>query len=143
VNRCTVAGYAAAGGRFSQLNGRFQHSREHNFFITTTCLTQAARDPSRLDGALWQQQLETPREPARADCRGGFTAMPKINEICNLIASLEMKPADAELLRKMMFDFRVRHPAAYRDLMQIPGMARVWTTTETLVAWSGIEKRGT
>jgi len=69
--------------------------------------------------------------------------MPKINEICNLIASLEMKPADAELLRKMMFDFRVRHPAAYRDLMQIPGMARVWTTTETLVAWSGIEKRGT
>lgn len=68
--------------------------------------------------------------------------MPKINEICNLIASLEMKPADAELLRKMMFDFRVKHPAAYRDLMQIPGITRVWTTTETLVGLSCIEKRG-
>ena len=44
-----------------------------------------------------------------------FTAMPKINEICNLIASLEMKTGDAELLRKMMFDFRVRHPVAYRE----------------------------
>jgi hypothetical protein len=68
--------------------------------------------------------------------------MPKINEICNLIASLKMKPADAELLRKMMRDFRVRHPVVYRDLMQIPGMARVWTTTETLVALSCMEKRG-
>ena len=70
-----------------------------------------------------------------------FTAMPKINEICNLIASLEMKTGDAELLRKMMFDFRVRHPVAYRELMRIPGMARVWTTTETLVALSCVEKR--
>ena len=70
--------------------------------------------------------------------------MPKINEICNLIASLEMKPADAELLRKMMFDFRVKHPPAYRDLMQIPGMARVWTTAETLVGLSCVDpdKRG-
>ena len=32
--------------------------------------------------------------------------MPKINEICDVIASLEMEPHDAELLRKMMFDFR-------------------------------------
>ena len=67
--------------------------------------------------------------------------MPKINEICNLIASLEMKTADAELLRRMMFDFRVRHPVAYGNLMHIPGMARVWTTTETLVALSCVEKR--
>jgi hypothetical protein len=32
--------------------------------------------------------------------------MSKINQICDLIASLEMQPGDAELLRKMMFDFR-------------------------------------
>ena len=31
--------------------------------------------------------------------------MPKINQICNLIASLEMEPHDAELLRKMMVTF--------------------------------------
>ena len=70
--------------------------------------------------------------------------MPKINEICNLIASLEMKPADADLLRKMMFDFRVRHCVAYGELMKIPGMARVWTTTETLVGLSCVDhdKRG-
>ena len=67
--------------------------------------------------------------------------MPKINEICNLIASLEMKPADAELLRKMMFDFRARHCVTYRDLMKIPGMARVWTTAETLASLSSVDKR--
>jgi len=51
--------------------------------------------------------------------------MSKINQICDLIASLEMQPGDAELLRKMMFDFRVKHRVAYRDLMNIPGIARV------------------
>jgi hypothetical protein len=71
--------------------------------------------------------------------------MSKINQICDLIASLEMQPGDAELLRKMMFDFRVKHRVAYRDLMNIPGITRVWTTTETLVALSCIghdNKRG-
>jgi len=68
--------------------------------------------------------------------------MPKINQICNLIASLEMKPHDAELLRKMMCDFRTRHSVAYRDLMKIPGTARVWTTTETLAALSCAKRLG-
>jgi hypothetical protein len=80
----------------------------------------------------------------RGNHLGQFTAMQKINEICNLIASLEMKPADAEFLRKMMFDFRVKHGVAYNELMKIPGMARVWTTTETLAGLSRVDhgKRG-
>jgi hypothetical protein len=69
--------------------------------------------------------------------------MPKINQICNLIASVEMEPHDAELLRKMMFDFRARHSVAYRDLMKIPGIARVWTTTETLAALSCVKREET
>jgi hypothetical protein len=68
--------------------------------------------------------------------------MSKINQICDLIASLEMEPHDDELLRKMMFDFRTRHPAAYGDLMKIPGIARVWTTTETLAAFSCVKRQG-
>jgi hypothetical protein len=68
--------------------------------------------------------------------------MPKINQICNLIASVEMEPHDAELLRKMMCDFRARYPAAYRDLMTIPGIARVWTTTEALAALSCVKREG-
>jgi hypothetical protein len=68
--------------------------------------------------------------------------LPKINKICDLIASLEMEPHDAELLRKMMFDFRARHPVSYRDLMKIPGIARVWTTTETLAALSCVKREG-
>jgi hypothetical protein len=67
--------------------------------------------------------------------------MPKINQICNLIASVEMEPHDAELLRKMMFDFRAKHPVAYGDLMKIPG-TRVWTTTETLAALSCVKREG-
>ena len=68
--------------------------------------------------------------------------MPKINKICDLIASLEIEPHDAELLRKMMLDFRARNPAAYRDLMKIPGIARVWTTTEALAALSCVKRSG-
>ena len=68
--------------------------------------------------------------------------MPKINQICNLIASVEMEAHDAELLRKMMCDFRTRYLAAYRDLMKIPGTARVWTTTEALAALSCLKREG-
>jgi hypothetical protein len=68
--------------------------------------------------------------------------MPKINQICDLIASLEIEPYDAELLRTMMCDFRLRHPVAYRDLMKIPGIARVWTTTEALAALSCVKREG-
>jgi hypothetical protein len=68
--------------------------------------------------------------------------MPKINQICNLIASLEMEPHDAELLQKMMRDFRTRHSVAYGDLMKIPGIARVWTTTEALAALSCVKRLG-
>jgi hypothetical protein len=68
--------------------------------------------------------------------------MPKINQICDLIASLEMAPHDAELLRKMMCDFRTRHSVAYRDLMKIPGIARVWTTTEALAMLSCVKREG-
>jgi hypothetical protein len=68
--------------------------------------------------------------------------MTKINQICHLIASIEMEPHDAELLRKMMFDFRAKHPVAYGDLMKIPGIARVWTTTETLAALSCVKREG-
>ena len=78
----------------------------------------------------------------RLSLRNNCEAMPKINQICNLIASLEMEPRDAELLRKMMFDFRARHPAAYRDLMKIPGIVRVWTTTEALAAVSCVKRSG-
>ena len=68
--------------------------------------------------------------------------MTKINQICDLIASIEMEPHDAELLRKMMFDFRAKHPVAYGDLMKIPGIARVWTTTEALAALSCVKHEG-
>jgi hypothetical protein len=68
--------------------------------------------------------------------------MPKINQICDLIAALEMEPHDAELLRKMMCDFRTKHPVAYGDLMKIPGIARVWTTTEALAALSCVKHEG-
>jgi hypothetical protein len=68
--------------------------------------------------------------------------MPKINQICDLIASLEIEPHDAELLRKMMFDFRAKHQVAYGDLMKIPGIARVWTTTEALAALSCLKREG-
>src|SRR5262245_18829618 len=57
-------------------------------------------------------------------------AMSKINRICDLIASLEWN-------RMTMFDFR-----AYRDIMKIPGIARVWTTTETLAALSCGKREG-
>jgi hypothetical protein len=65
-----------------------------------------------------------------------------VMSVCNLIASLEMEPHDAELLRKMMCDFRTRHSVAYRDLMKIPGIARVWTTTEALAALSCVKRLG-
>jgi hypothetical protein len=68
--------------------------------------------------------------------------MPKINQICDLIASLEIESHDAELLRKMMCDFRTKHPVAYGDLMKIPGIARVWTTTEALAALSCVKHEG-
>ena len=74
--------------------------------------------------------------------RNTFEAMPKINQICDLIASLEMEPHDAELLWKMMCDFRTRHSVAYRDLIKIPGIARVWTTTEALAALSCNKREG-
>jgi hypothetical protein len=59
-----------------------------------------------------------------------------------LIASLEMEPHDAELLRKIMFDVRARYSVAYRDLMKIPGIARVWTTTENLAALTCVKREG-
>jgi hypothetical protein len=74
--------------------------------------------------------------------RNNCEAMPKISQICNLIASLEMEPHDAELLRKMMCDFRTRHSVAYRDLMKIPGIDRLWTTTEALAMLSCIKREG-
>jgi hypothetical protein len=45
-------------------------------------------------------------------------------------------------LQKMMRDFRTRHSVAYGDLMKIPGIARVWTTTEALAALSCVKRLG-
>jgi hypothetical protein len=66
---------------------------------------------------------------------------PRSTKFCNLIASLEMEPHDAELLQKMMRDFRTRHSVAYGDLMKIPGIW-VWTTTEALAALSCVKRLG-
>ena len=59
-------------------------------------------------GIFWQW--------AASGLRNNCEAMPKINQICDLIATLEMEPHDAELLRKMMCDFRTRHAVATATL---------------------------
>jgi len=52
-----------------------------------------------------------------------------IDDLCDAIARLQMRPADAALIR-----YRANDTQTHIELMRVPGLARLWECLETTCA---------
>jgi len=57
-----------------------------------------------------------------------------IDDLCDAIARLQMRPADAALIRRAMLEYRANDTQTHIELMRVPGLARLWECLETTCA---------
>jgi len=57
-----------------------------------------------------------------------------VDDLCDAIARLQMRPADAALIRRAMLEYRANNTHTHIELMRVPGLARLWECLETTCA---------
>ena len=57
-----------------------------------------------------------------------------VDDLCDAIARLQMRPADAALIRRAMLEYRANNTHTHIELMRVPGLARLWECVETTCA---------
>jgi hypothetical protein len=57
-----------------------------------------------------------------------------VDDLCDAIARLQMRPADAALIRRAMLEYRANSTHTHIELMRVPGLARLWACLETTCA---------
>jgi len=57
-----------------------------------------------------------------------------VDDLCDAIARVQLRPADAELIYRALFDYRANNTHTHLALMRVPGLARLWTSLETACA---------
>jgi hypothetical protein len=54
-----------------------------------------------------------------------------IDDLCDAIGRLQIRPADAVLIRRAMNEYRANSTHTHIELMRVPGLARLWECLET------------
>jgi hypothetical protein len=57
-----------------------------------------------------------------------------IDDLCDAIGRLQIRPADAALIRRAMNEYRANSTHTHIELMRVPGLARLWGCLETTCA---------
>jgi len=57
-----------------------------------------------------------------------------IDDLCDAIGRLQIRPADAALIRRAMNEYRANSTHTHIELMRVPGLARLWECLETTCA---------
>jgi hypothetical protein len=57
-----------------------------------------------------------------------------VDDLCEAIARLQMRPADAALIYRALCDYRATNTHTHIELMRVPGLAQLWTSLETACA---------
>ena len=57
-----------------------------------------------------------------------------VDDLCDAIARLQIRPADAALIYRALCDYRATNTHTHIELMRVPGLARLWTSLETACA---------
>jgi hypothetical protein len=54
-----------------------------------------------------------------------------LDDLCDAIGRLQIRPADAALIRRAMNEYRANSTHTHIELMRVPGLARLWECLET------------
>jgi len=54
-----------------------------------------------------------------------------VDDLCETIARIQFRPADAGLIYRALCDYRANNTHTHIALMRVPGLARLWTCLET------------
>jgi hypothetical protein len=57
-----------------------------------------------------------------------------VDDLCDTISALQMRPADAALIYRALCDYRANNTHTHIELMRVPGLARLWTCLESACA---------
>jgi hypothetical protein len=57
-----------------------------------------------------------------------------VDDLCDAISALQMRPADAALIYRALGDYRANNTHTHMALTRIPGLARLWTCLEIACA---------
>lgn len=57
-----------------------------------------------------------------------------VDDLCDSVAQLQLKPADAALIYYALCDYRAKNAHTHIALMRVPGLARLWACLETTCA---------
>jgi hypothetical protein len=57
-----------------------------------------------------------------------------VDDLCDSVAQLRLKPADAALIYYALCDYRAKNAHTHIALMRVPGLARLWACLETTCA---------